>query len=155
MRETLFNWLQPLIGGKTCLDLFAGSGALGFEALSRGAKSVTMVEKNADSAAMLVEQGRVLGAQGLNVVNDLAGNFLESCQASFDIVFLDPPFAGDSIQKCCQSLVKNGNLKQSALLYLESDSDIAVQPPYTIVKRSHAGKVQFALSQIDSGRLKI
>ncbi len=154
MRETLFNWLQPLIQGKSCLDLFAGSGALGFEALSRGAASVTMVEQNSDSAAMLVKQGLVLGAEGLSVVNEDADSFLESCQTSFDIVFLDPPFAGDYLQKCCASLLNYSSLKQTSLLYLESDSDIAVQAPYTIVKRSHAGKVQFVLLEIDSGRLK-
>ncbi len=113
-----------------------------------------MVEQNADSASMLIQQGAELGAEGLSVVNDNAEHFLESNQTGFDIVFLDPPFAEDYLQKCCESLLNMGNLNPAALLYLESDSDIAVKPPYTILKRSRAGKVQFMLLEIDSGRVQ-
>ena len=92
VRETLFNWLGRDLSGMACLDLFAGSGALGFEALSRGAASVVMVEKNAAALRALSENARKLGASNLTVVRGDALEFARATRARFDVVFVDPPY---------------------------------------------------------------
>ena len=149
VRETLFNWLQPLIEGANCLDLFAGSGALGFEALSRGAASVTMVEQNRKGADSLERQAEILGATGHNIVCKDAINYLSSSTEQFDIVFLDPPFTKNLLQNTCETLLNRGHLGPGARVYVESDSEIAVTLPYTILKQSRAGKVHYALLESD------
>ncbi len=98
IRETLFNWLASTIEGSTCLDLFAGTGALGFEALSRGAREVVFVEKTARAAAALEECVKVLEATGALIHQVDAISYLKSEPEPFDIVFLDPPFADDLLE---------------------------------------------------------
>ena len=149
VRETLFNWLQPVIEGANCLDLFAGSGALGFEALSRGAASVTMVEQNRKRADLLERQAGILGATGHNIVCNDAINYLSSSTAQFDIVFLDPPFAKNLLQKTCETLLNKGHLRPGARVYAESDSEITIAEPHRVLKQSRAGKVHYAL--LESG----
>jgi 16S rRNA (guanine966-N2)-methyltransferase len=149
VRETLFNWLQPLIQGANCLDLFTGSGALGFEALSRGAASVTMVEQNRKDADSLKRQAEILGASGHNIVCEEAINYLSSSTEQFDIVFLDPPFTKNLLQKTCETLLNKGHLRSGARVYVESDSEISIAAPYTILKQARAGKVHYAL--LESG----
>lgn len=144
-RETLFNWLQPVIEGATCLDLYAGSGVLGFEALSRGAASTTFVEKNKKSAAMLAQQAEKLGSVAHKIVCDDAFNYLSSSSEQFDIVFVDPPFAENLLQNTCETLLNRGHLRSGARVYAESDSAIVVEPPYTILKQARAGKVHYVL----------
>jgi 16S rRNA (guanine966-N2)-methyltransferase len=149
IRETLFNWLQPVIEGAICLDLYAGSGVLGFEALSRGAAGVTLVEQDKKTAEMLLHQARELGSTGHNVVCDKAENYLSTSTGQFDIVFLDPPFTGNILQKTCETLLNKGHLRSGARVYTESDSELEIAEPYIILKRARAGKVHYMLLECD------
>ena len=92
VRETLFNWLQWHVPGARCLDLFAGSGALGLEALSRGARDVVMVEKHPAAAQALRDNLTLLGARNARLVHDDALRYLGRVTVAFDLIFLDPPF---------------------------------------------------------------
>ncbi len=153
VRETLFNWLSPVIEGAKCLDLYAGSGILGFEALSRGAASVTMVERNRDSVDVLAEQAQVLQAKHINIVCDDALHYLAASTQKFDIVFLDPPFSENLLYRTCESLLNRGHLHPEALVYVEDDHEIDVTAPYTVIKKARAGKVHFMLLGSDPGRM--
>lgn len=122
IRETLFNWIANDLHGSHCLDLFAGTGALGFEALSRGAESATLVEKSSDVARVLKENVAALNASGANIQCVDAIALLQSPPKNrFDIVFLDPPFADKLLEKCCQLLQSNGWLADHAIIYLEQE----------------------------------
>ncbi|MFA6053245.1 MAG: 16S rRNA (guanine(966)-N(2))-methyltransferase RsmD [Methylobacter sp.] len=142
VRETLFNWLQYDIVGKRCLDLYAGSGALGFEAASRGAKSVTQVESNAQACRCLKENSVALSASQIKIVQSEVLRFLAGDAETFDIVFLDPPFGminppGADLhlpercrtgQPCvslavqtCQWLEEKGWLARHARIYVETE----------------------------------
>ena len=102
VRETLFNWLQPIISGARCLDLFAGSGVLGLEALSRGAAQVVMVEQAAPVCRYLQQAADNLGAQGrLEVNHTTAEAYLMSAAKPFDVIFFDPPFAQGLLASSC------------------------------------------------------
>ena len=111
-----------------------------------------MVENNRENAAMLRDQGEMLGAENLQVINEDAQRFLHKNTEKFDIVFLDPPFTDKLLGQTCETLHVQGHLKPAALVYLESDSEITVHPPYTRLKTSSAGKVQFALAKFDPRR---
>lgn len=149
IRETLFNWLAPQIHGKRCLDLFAGTGALGLEALSRGAASVTFVEKSRDAAAMLRQVCAELGASTAKVRRDDAFHWLRSaCDERFDLVFLDPPFADDSLVDLCRLLSESGCLSAGAQIYLEQEKSQA--PPelpqgWTVGREKIAGNVRYSM----------
>ncbi len=125
VRETLFNWLAPVIEGARCLDLFAGTGALGLEALSRGAQSAVLVESNAAVAARLREHIRTLGADGATVVQADAMSYLGVLTSPiphpFDIVFLDPPFRSGLLTPCCERLEAGQWLAPGAWIYLEAE----------------------------------
>ncbi len=144
-RETLFNWLQPVIEGARCLDLFAGSGALGFEALSRGAAEVTMIENRRELAENLREQARQLQCHSLNIIHGDALQFLAGADTPYDLVFVDPPFSLDLHEKTCQLLLDSGCLQKTALVYLETDGNIPVLPEFEVYKQSKAAAVNFAL----------
>jgi 16S rRNA (guanine966-N2)-methyltransferase len=121
LRETLFNWLQPLLPGSRVLDLFAGSGALALEALSRGAASAVAVERDRDLARLLADNVARLRVPALSVVCDDALAWLKRGPAErFDIVFLDPPFDADFWQQGADALQQGGWLKPAALIYVES-----------------------------------
>jgi len=139
--------LQPSVEGAICLDLYAGSGALGFEALSRGAASATLVEQNRQSAAMLAQQAEVLEATGHRIVCDDAFNYLACSTEPFDIVFLDPPFTENLLQRTCETLLNKGHLRPGARVYVESDGEIVITAPYTMLKQARAGTVHYALLQ--------
>ncbi len=119
VRETLFNWLMAKVPGSRCLDLFAGSGALGLEALSRGAAQVTFVERECESAARLRETASMLAPGRATVVEADALAWLAGAQPPFDIVFLDPPFAAGVITEAMQRLDAHGLLALDACIYLE------------------------------------
>ena len=104
VRETLFNWLGQRLDGLACLDLFAGSGALGFEALSRGARRVVMVERDRAVAAALRASAKELGASGADIVEGDSLKYLERSAERFDVVFLDPPFASDLAARALEAL---------------------------------------------------
>ena len=149
IRETLFNWLGPGIEGAQCLDLFAGTGALGIEALSRGAKKLLFVEKSASVAAAIRKNLGDLEATNAVVVHDDAVNFLNKTDPqSFDIVFLDPPFDMDLLAKSCGLLQEKGWLAANAIIYLEQSKgrENPVLPAGWVISHEKvAGKVSYSL----------
>ena len=119
VRETLFNWLSPSISNARCLDLFAGSGALGFEALSRGAANAVLVDKNARVCEKLKEQAKTLKANNTRIVHQEATQFVTDCQDSFDIVFIDPPFNSNLAATLAQALLDSPILNSNTMIYIE------------------------------------
>lgn len=128
MRETLFNWLQWEVPGGRCLDLFAGSGALGLEAASRGAKEVVCVEKNPRVSAQLARNVQLLEASKVQVCNETAEAFLSRSSTPFDVVFLDPPFDQGLWQSIVNTLCVSG-LTQGAHIYVETPREQALDVP--------------------------
>lgn len=122
VRETLFNWLQIDIPGSRCLDLFAGSGALGFEAASRGAAKVLMVDNERDTVDTLKSNINLLSAQQISVVCSGAIHYLSGSKEIFDIVFIDPPYSSDVLIQCCGMLESEQCLSDHAKIYVECDS---------------------------------
>lgn len=121
VRETLFNWLQADIRGARCLDLFAGSGALGFEAASRGAALVTLLEKHPQAVKQLQENCRVLDAENIEVANVDSLDWLNTVKpGSFDIIFIDPPFDGQWQSSLLETVVSTGIVAEGGQLYVES-----------------------------------
>jgi 16S rRNA (guanine966-N2)-methyltransferase len=143
VRETLFNWLGQDLGGMACLDLFAGSGALGFEALSRGAASVVMVEKDAAALRALRENAQKLGATNLNLVRGDALEFARETRSRFDVVFVDPPYRL-GLQSAALALVR-GLLAPRGRVYVESASAFEAPRGWTVLKSARAGNVRFFL----------
>ena len=146
VRETLFNWLQAWIEGASCLDLFAGTGSLGFEALSRGATRVTMVDSNRAVTQALRRQAEKLKAEGLEIREDEALRYLATRPGAFDIVFLDPPYSDKLMDKVLAGLIDCGLLHEGSLIYVESDEDVNLEGlPLARVKSARAGNVRFCL----------
>lgn len=151
VRETLFNWLRPHLADAACLDLFAGSGALGFEALSQGAGHVTFVETNAGAASTLRRNIELLNAHTrATVIRADARRVLTRDNppgAPFDVVFLDPPFDSNLLDPALAELVAGPLLSASALVYVETPG--RQPPPCPAGWRNHkngkAGDTQFAL----------
>ena len=152
IRETLFNWLAPQIHGANCLDLYAGTGALGLEALSRGAASAVFVEQSQCAEKQLTENVRLLDAGAATVLRQDALDYLGSRPAErFDIVFLDPPFAADLLEETCRLLAKEQLLADGALVYLEQDRGKAepdLPEGWQVLKNKTAGKVRYMLAQV-------
>ena len=149
VRETLFNWLAPLVPGARCLDLFAGSGALGFEAISRGAREVVFVDSHSLAVKSLRENIALLGEGGAEVVQADALDWLNRpVTEAFDIVFLDPPFRQNLLESCCQRLDSGGWLSRPAAIYIERESE--AEPPmlpegWVIEKAKTAGQLTYGL----------
>ena len=143
VRETLFNWLGQDLSGMACLDLFAGSGALGFEALSRGAASVIMVESNPAVMRALRDNAQKLGATGLTVVRGDALEFARGARSRFDVVFVDPPYRLGMQVAALAPL--RGLLAEGGRVYVEGDA--AFEPPrgWAVFRRARAGNVHFHL----------
>jgi 16S rRNA (guanine966-N2)-methyltransferase len=149
IRETLFNWLQPVIEGARCLDLFAGSGALGIEAASRGAAEVVMVEQVASAVQQLERNKQLLALEQVRIVRADALQFLEQPPTPFDILFLDPPFHSDLLPPLCQRLTQ-GWLTEGARIYLEEDisRDFPRLPDgWLWLRQKTAGRVRYGLAQ--------
>jgi 16S rRNA (guanine966-N2)-methyltransferase len=147
VRETLFNWLGQRIDGLACLDLFAGSGALGFEALSRGAARVVMVERDREVAAALRESAQGLEASGLEIVETDALAYLERGGEAFDLAFVDPPFASDLARRAIERLP--ARMKPGARLYVESAAPLELEAPWRLLREDRAGAVRYALYRIE------
>lgn len=150
IRETLFNWLQAYVPGARCLDLFAGSGALGLEALSRGAETAVFVERARPAAEAIRANLAKFSATGGRVLQADALRFLQGPAERFDIVFIDPPFGSDIIGSCCELLEQRGWLAPGALIYIEQDrSRSAPQLPdnWTLHRQAHAGQVAYYLAR--------
>ena len=143
VRETLFNWLGHDLAGLSCLDLFAGSGALGFEAASRGATRVVMVESDrAAHAALEVNRG-ALDARRVELVRADALEFVRHDKREHDVIFLDPPFAADHWRTLLPLLPQR--LKSGGRVYYESGADAQWPEGWDVQKRSRAGQVVFQL----------
>lgn len=148
VRETLFNWLAPVLPGMRCLDLFAGTGALGLEALSRGAAQACFVECQAVIAKALEESLRRLGSDNARVVVGDAHRFLAGPPQPFDLVFLDPPFGDVDLGDLC-TLLDKGWLSGDARVYLELPGSTplpGLPPHWTVLREKTAGQVRFALA---------
>lgn len=149
IRETLFNWLTPYMGGARCLDLFAGSGALCFEALSRGAKNCTALENNPAAISQLTNNKALLNADDLVIVATDTRRFLSANleRGQFDIVFLDPPFDQKLHNGIVQLLTEGSWLAKNALIYYELPAMEAYSMPsnWQLLKDKTAGKVRFCL----------
>jgi 16S rRNA (guanine966-N2)-methyltransferase len=143
VRETLFNWLAPAIEEARCLDLFAGSGALGFEALSRGAGAVDFVETSAIAARQLRNNIALLSADAARVHERDAYDYLaqQPGETTYDIVFLDPPFSAARYEELCTLLRDGGWLAPGALIYIERDRG---QPAPDLPADWHAEKEKLA-----------
>jgi 16S rRNA (guanine966-N2)-methyltransferase len=150
VRETLFNWLMPIIQGASCLDLFAGSGALGFEALSRGAAQVTMLDNQAAAINSLRNNLELLAAQDrATLINSEAQQYLKQPPQAVDIVFLDPPYHKDLLAPCMEKL-QLGWLKPGATIYFEAnrDEELPELPAdWTLLKEKNAGQVRYFLAK--------
>lgn len=159
VRETLFNWLQFEIGGAICLDAFAGSGALGFEALSRGAARVVMIEKQHAQYQCLQQAARELGADAAQLVPGDALALLRQRPdwvpaEGFDGVFLDPPFHRDLLPQVCALLQEQRLLKPDAFVYIESEQDwdaLGLPAGFEPVKETRAGLVRARLVRFRPG----
>ena len=139
LRETLFNWLGQDLTGKTCLDLFAGSGALGFEAASRGARQVVMVEQNTDACRALRETQTMLCAERVEIHRADAFRFLKTDARLFDVVFLDPPFQLGWLPRLLPLLPVR--LAADARVYLEAEGPVAMPEGAELLRQARAGQV--------------
>ncbi len=149
VRETLFNWLMPVIRGARCLDLFAGSGALGLESLSRGAAEVVLVDSQPQVIAALQKNLDLLqaGTRAQLQQRD-ALQYLTQCKECFDVIFLDPPYHQGLLQPCIDSLYQQGALARQGYLYFEANRNEALpQLPtaWTVHRQKTAGQVGYYL----------
>ena len=145
VRETLFNWLGQRLDGLDCVDLFAGSGALGFEALSRGARRVVMVERDRATAAALRESARALEAKGAEIVEADAMAWLARDGESFDLAFVDPPYASGLQPRVLEALPRR--MKAGGRVYVESAGRLEPRPPWRVLREDRAGAVRYALME--------
>lgn len=146
VRETLFNWLGQTLYGRTCLDLFAGSGALGFEAASRGAERVEMVELNNSAFRALQENVRKLGCANVFVHAQDGLEFALRDNRMYDVIFLDPPFKSGYLPRLLEILPQRVN--QNGVVYVEAGGVIEVSSPWHVLKSGKAGQVHYRLLQV-------
>ena len=154
VRETLFNWLGQHLDGLACLDLFAGSGALGFEAASRGAARVVMVEQDRKAFAQLRQTLELLGGKNIELIAGDALAYLGRAGERFDVVFLDPPFRQNAPATVLARLP--ARLAEGARVYLEAAAPLEAPAPWRELRRSRAGQVSYQLLEWradDQGRL--
>ena len=148
VRETLFNWLGQDLHGLRCLDLFAGSGVLGFEAASRGAAEVVLVERDARAAAALRATAQALQATQVEVVRADAVEFARSTSRSFNLVFLDPPYRQGLLEKIEPALERL--LEPDGWLYAESEHPLMHLGRWQTIRKGRAGQVHYHLMQGNS-----
>jgi 16S rRNA (guanine966-N2)-methyltransferase len=146
VRETLFNWLGQTLYGRSCLDLFAGSGALGLEAASRGAERVVMVEIDRPALRALQDNVRKLGCANVSVQGQDGLEFALRDAHKYDVIFLDPPFQKEYLPGLLEILPRL--LNENGVVYVESGAAIVVPPPWQTVKSGKAGQVHYQLLQV-------
>ena len=149
VKETVFNWLMPYIHGTNCLDCFAGAGSLGFEALSRGAAQVNLIELNDSAAKQLQKNKSLLKADNVIVTNANSLNFLKSSsKQQYDLIFIDPPFREGLVTQTAE-LLNDGWLSDQALIYVEMETQSDQQLPanWKLLKEKVAGQVSYHLFQ--------
>lgn len=152
VRETLFNWLSPAIEGAVCLDLFAGSGALSFEALSRGAAESIIVDSSREVCHCIEQELGKFKCRNARIYHQSAALWLDNHagKKTFDIVFLDPPFAQNLIPAISRKLNENNFLKPGTYIYVESELDISLDElplNWQLLKNKSSGEVQYQLFQ--------
>jgi 16S rRNA (guanine966-N2)-methyltransferase len=143
VRETLFNWLGQWLDGRSCLDLFAGSGALGFEAASRGAARVVMVESDRAAFSALENARAKIGARAVELVCGDANDYLARTRERFDVVFLDPPFRQNALPAVLERL--EPHLARGARIYVEGAAPHEAAGRWRELKRARAGQVSYQL----------
>ncbi len=144
VRETLFNWLGQELDGCECCDLFAGSGALGFEAASRGARRVVMVEQDARVFQALEANAELLGCEAVVELRRCnALEFVREAHRAFDVVFLDPPFDSGLLARIAPELSRL--VRRGGMAYVESPNGIELEPPWQLHRRGTAGQVTYQL----------
>jgi 16S rRNA (guanine966-N2)-methyltransferase len=145
VRETLFNWLGQDLSGRACLDLFAGSGALGFEAASRNAARVVMVENDRAALAGLERTKALIGAPMVQIMRDDAFRYLRGGGERFDVVFLDPPFRQNALPAVLERL--EPRLAADARVYIEAGTACTLGGRWRELKSARAGQVSYQLFQ--------
>ena len=148
VRETIFNWLSSFIEGAYCLDAFSGSGALGFEALSRGAAYVEMVDQSQEVVTLLKKEQMELGADQILIYRANVPEGLRFPSRPFDIVFLDPPYQNNVLLPCCLCKEEHGFLAKEAHIYLEAREailDRQLPKGWQMIKEKRAGQVAYHL----------
>ncbi|PKF61933.1 16S rRNA (guanine(966)-N(2))-methyltransferase RsmD [Psychromonas sp. psych-6C06] len=150
-KETLFNWLMHNINDANCLDCFSGSGSLAFEALSRYAQKVTLLEKDKSVVKQLRENLTVLNAENGCVIEGDTIQFLQqTAQQQYNIVFIDPPFNNALVEPCCEALLQNGYLAPDALIYIERESELThlnLPESWQLLKEKSTSQVTYQLYQ--------
>ncbi len=151
VRETLFNWINPDLPGAHCLDLFAGSGVLGFEAVSRGAASAVLVESDARACRSIRENIGLLGAESeVQLYRGRVESYLLETNQKFDLIFMDPPFEAELAGGICRILNENGLCTTGAKIYIESAKSnlpLPIPASWNIIRESTRGSVQSTLVQ--------
>jgi 16S rRNA (guanine966-N2)-methyltransferase len=153
VRETVFNWLQSDIAGSRCLDLFAGSGAVGLEALSRGASRVVFVDVDPAVTRHVAATLAELGCERGEAVCADVGRYLSGPVEPFDIVFLDPPYAARALAEACRRIDERGWLRRGGLAYLEDAAAAGppeLPPGWTLLRSKRAGEVGYHLARRDT-----
>jgi len=151
VRETLFNWLQPNLPGAKVLDVFAGSGALGLEALSREAAQVDFIEFNQKAAKQLQENFKTLNTRNAELLKGDALSILPTLSSSYDVVFLDPPFGKGFLPKCINSLEENELVKTYSWVYIESEdalTELNIPNHWRLHREKKAGQVMLRLFEV-------
>lgn len=151
IRETLFNWLREDVVGARCLDLFAGSGALGIEAVSRGAVSAVLVDHNRQAVKILRQSLRVLGTEEIIVHQAEALQWIKDLSENFDIIFLDPPFGSGLVEQSLSLLLHIRCVTAKTLIYVESERVWQPISGIDLVKHAKAGQVHYALLKVVTG----
>ena len=150
VRETVFNWLQSDIAGSRCLDLYSGSGALGLEALSRGASRVVFVDVDPEITRHIARTLDELKCERGEVVSSAAERYLGGPPEPFDIVFVDPPYAAHALADTCRRLDAGGWLRRGGLAYLEDAAAAGppeLPPGWTLLRSKRAGEVGYHLAR--------
>ena len=149
LRETLFNWLGQSIDGKTCLDLFAGTGSLGLESLSRGADKIIFVEKNSNHLDKIKEYIESLKAKGdISVIHDDVLTWLDETNDNFDLIFVDPPFHQDLAKKVLSKIRTNSLLANLGNIYLEVEKELDLSflnGYWEVIKETKSGRKKYLL----------
>jgi len=146
VRETLFNWLMNDICGSKCLDAFAGSGAIGFEAYSRGALSVKLLENNSKVYLNLRKEANHFNSPLISIEKNDACKFLIETKEKFNIIFLDPPFAKNYLPICINAIENSDVLEKDGLLYIESGEEININKSvWQELKAKKSGQVIYSL----------
>lgn len=148
VRQTVFNWLGQELNDLICLDLFAGTGVMGFEALSRGAKQVVLIEKSPIAFQALMHNKILIKADTAQIIQTDAQLFLAKNQQKFDVVFCDPPYHLQLLDKILPSL--NQHLSTNGLVYVEAEYSLLTVEGFDVIKHGKAGSVHYHLLKLSS-----